>query len=163
MLAKREKSGFTLIELLVVISIIGVLAALGVASYTTAQRQSRDTRRLGDVRAIVTALEQYYTDYGRYPDSTNAVTGCSGVSGNWCCSGAGGGSSDWIKDGFPAYMGGLIPNQLGNLQTHCYYSDTMLYDLNYSMEAKSSNAIGTLAAEEPSTATRYRYSVKSPQ
>ena len=49
----EKKWGFTLIELLVVISIIGILTALGVVSFTNARRASRDTRRLGDIKNVV--------------------------------------------------------------------------------------------------------------
>lgn len=51
--------GFTLIELLIVISIIGVLAGLLLASYSTAQRQARNTQRRSDLKQYQTALENY--------------------------------------------------------------------------------------------------------
>ena len=51
--------GFTLIELIVVISIIGILAALTMASYSTAQRQARDTQRKNDLAQYRNALENY--------------------------------------------------------------------------------------------------------
>ena len=62
--------GFTLIEILVVIGIISVLIGLGVVSYSTAQKKSRDARRQSDVQAIRDAYEQYYSicsfDYPSY-------------------------------------------------------------------------------------------------
>jgi len=51
-----KKRGFTLIELLVVISIIGILAAFIVASFTSAQEKSRDARRKADLDAVKKAL-----------------------------------------------------------------------------------------------------------
>ena len=56
---KRQK-GFTLIELLVVISIIGLLAAAGLATYTQSQRRARNAKRQADVNAIADALELAY-------------------------------------------------------------------------------------------------------
>lgn len=63
------KKGFTLVELLVVISIIGVLAAIGLGSFTTAQMRGRDAQRKSDLKQISHSLEIYYSDHGSYPAS----------------------------------------------------------------------------------------------
>lgn len=59
--------GFTLMELLVVIAIISILVAISIASYSTAQKKSRDSRRVADMKAIQNAWEQYYADNQSYP------------------------------------------------------------------------------------------------
>ncbi len=64
---KRQARGFTLIELLVVISIIGVLAAVVLVSLNSARGKSRDAKRVANVRQIMTGLELFYNDNGRYP------------------------------------------------------------------------------------------------
>ncbi len=66
---KNWKPGFTLIELLVVISIIGILAAFIVASFTSAQMKSRDARRKADLDAVKKALVLISNDCtgGGYP------------------------------------------------------------------------------------------------
>ena len=51
--------GFTLIELLVVISIIGILASLAVFSFTSSQKQAKDTQRKSDLRQYSTSLESF--------------------------------------------------------------------------------------------------------
>lgn len=58
------KKGFTLLELLVVIGIITILIVFGATSYSTAQKKSRDAKRKSDLKAIQSALEQYYSICG---------------------------------------------------------------------------------------------------
>lgn len=62
----KKRSGFTLIELLVVISIIGVLSAIGLSTFSGAQKKARDARRRADLKQIQNAMEQYYINYGTY-------------------------------------------------------------------------------------------------
>jgi type II secretion system protein G len=79
---KYINKGFTLLELLVVIAIIGILVAIGTASYTTAQKKSRDARRQSDLKAIQNAMEQCYSLDTQYPVSITggSALGCA-VSG----------------------------------------------------------------------------------
>ena len=73
--------GFTLIELLVVISIIGILVAIGAASFSAAQKGARDAKRRADMKAVQIALEQYYAVYSSYLDDgatpTPLASGCN--------------------------------------------------------------------------------------
>jgi prepilin-type N-terminal cleavage/methylation domain-containing protein len=69
--SKFQKFGFTLLELLVVIAIIGTFLAVGIGSFSTAQKKARDTKRKTDLREIHNALEQYYSVCGStYPVPT---------------------------------------------------------------------------------------------
>ncbi len=68
--AGKINLGFTLFELLVVISIIAIITAVGVASYSSAQKRARDARRKQDMQAIQKAFEQYYASNDSvYPDT----------------------------------------------------------------------------------------------
>ena len=66
------KKGFTLIELLVVITIIGILATGATSVYTSQIQKARDTTRVSDVKALQSAIEQYYQDKSYYPATTVA-------------------------------------------------------------------------------------------
>jgi len=62
----NQQRAFTLLELLVVISIIGILIALGVTSYITAQRRTRDAKRKADLETVRQGLVLYRQDNGDY-------------------------------------------------------------------------------------------------
>ncbi len=64
--------GFTLLELLVVITIIGLLSAVGLASYTRAQARARDAKRQGDLTTLRNALELYYSENNSYVSTGGA-------------------------------------------------------------------------------------------
>ncbi len=60
-------TAFTLIELLVVIAIIAVLMGLLLPALGAVRTQARKVSAKNDVMQIVTAVKNFYTDYGRYP------------------------------------------------------------------------------------------------
>ncbi|MFA6005035.1 MAG: prepilin-type N-terminal cleavage/methylation domain-containing protein [Patescibacteria group bacterium] len=62
-----KKRGFTIIELLVVTTIISLLATLGITTYASLGKQSRDAKRKGDLENVRAALEQYKNDTNYYP------------------------------------------------------------------------------------------------
>lgn len=64
---RRSYKGFTLIELLVVISIIAILAAVVISTFTNLQKNTRDAKRKADLAAIQSVLEQYHADQDNYP------------------------------------------------------------------------------------------------
>lgn len=66
-----HQSGFTLLELLVVVTILGLLAAVGMGQYQTSQMKARDAQRKSDLSNIARALEMYYNDYGSYPEDND--------------------------------------------------------------------------------------------
>lgn len=60
-------TGFTLIELILVMAIIGILAVVGIGTYTQATTKSKDTVRKSDLNQIAKGLESFNNDVGRYP------------------------------------------------------------------------------------------------
>ncbi len=61
------KKGYTLIEILIVTTIIVLLTAAGVVSYSTFLKQSRDAKRKTDIEQVRAALEMYRSTEDTYP------------------------------------------------------------------------------------------------
>ncbi|NCN45563.1 MAG: hypothetical protein AUK08_05185 [Candidatus Pacebacteria bacterium CG2_30_36_39] len=72
---KKKLTGFTMIELLIVMVILALLLVIGLGSFTSSQRKSRDSARKTDLQNIARALELYYNDKGSYP----IYTGKNGI------------------------------------------------------------------------------------
>lgn len=75
MVYKKNRTAFTLIEMLVVISLIGILAGVALVSFTSIQKQARDTTRKSDLKQYQTAFENYASkNNGVYPIYAVATT-----------------------------------------------------------------------------------------
>lgn len=61
--------GFTLVELLISISIVAILAVLGLTGYSYFLKSARDAKRQSDLKLIQSALEAYHADHIYYPAS----------------------------------------------------------------------------------------------
>ncbi len=65
----KRSTGFTLIELMVVMAVIAMLMTIAMPRYFTSLENSRETTLRQSLAVMREALDQYYGDTGRYPDS----------------------------------------------------------------------------------------------
>ncbi|MND84274.1 Type II secretion system protein G precursor [compost metagenome] len=65
----KRSQGFTLIELLVVMAIIATLMTIAMPRYFNSLETSRETTLRQSLAVMREALDHYYGDSGRYPES----------------------------------------------------------------------------------------------
>jgi general secretion pathway protein G len=70
---RTAERGFTLIELLVVISMVSILAAMGLVQYQNSVRRAREVTLRHDLYQLRDAIDQYYADKGKYPASLDSL------------------------------------------------------------------------------------------
>lgn len=80
-----KKAGFTLIELVVAIGVLAILASLAFSAINPVEqfKKAQDLRRKGDLAQIQRALESYYQDNGKYPQSSSNKIAPGGTSVAW--------------------------------------------------------------------------------
>jgi general secretion pathway protein G len=66
---RTGERGFTLIELLVVISLIVLLASIGLVMYQNSVQRGREAVLKEDLFRMRDAIDQHYADKGKYPGS----------------------------------------------------------------------------------------------
>ena len=76
MTAQSNKKGFTLIELMIAISVVAILATIGMVMYSSTQATARDAKRKGDLEDIKKALFLYKAANGSFCPNSTAIN-CS--------------------------------------------------------------------------------------
>jgi general secretion pathway protein G len=70
---RRGDAGWTLIELLVVLSIILILTSLALTQYRNSVQLAREAALRSDLFLMRDAIDQYYADKGKYPESLQTL------------------------------------------------------------------------------------------
>ncbi len=65
--------GFTLIELMVVLSLITILATMGLVQYRNSQIHAKEAVLREDLFRMRDAIDQYYADKNQYPSTIDAL------------------------------------------------------------------------------------------
>jgi prepilin-type N-terminal cleavage/methylation domain-containing protein len=110
----RGRGGFTIVELMVVVTIIGVLAAIGLPKFRDVQRRAVATQMLGDLDAIRHAALSFYVDSGYFPPDAGTAEVPRNL-GAYLPNGFSMRKPEWTMDyeNWPAAGGGPAASTLG--------------------------------------------------
>lgn len=91
----KKQTGFTIVELLIVIVVIGILAAITIATYNGVQARAENAKTINSVNAYVRAIRSYATINNTYPIAAYPCLGpstidCANITDSTgACNGAG--------------------------------------------------------------------------
>jgi general secretion pathway protein G len=77
----RSDRGWTLIELLVVLVLIMIIATMAMSQYRNSVQLAREAALKSDLFLMRDAIDQYYADKGKYPESLQALVSESYLRG----------------------------------------------------------------------------------
>jgi type IV pilus assembly protein PilA len=103
----EREGGFTLIELLVVVVIIGILIAIAIPLYLNYQKGAHNKSAQSDLRAMVSTLEQCYTDNANtYPSAAAQASAGADMTFTGCTLTAKASDATVLTYAFTASAGG---------------------------------------------------------
>lgn len=73
LLAFRRASGFTLIELMVVMTLIVILASIGLTTYPNSVTRSKEAVLKENLFHLRDSIDQYYADKDNYPETLSSL------------------------------------------------------------------------------------------
>ena len=69
----KRNHGFTLIELMIVMTLIVILASIGLVQYGHSVTRAKEATLSEDLFRLRDAIDQYYADKNKYPSSLDAL------------------------------------------------------------------------------------------
>ena len=73
LLAFRRADGFTLIELMIVMTLIVILAGIGLTTYTNGVTRSKEAVLKENLFRLRDSIDQYYADKDNYPETLSSL------------------------------------------------------------------------------------------
>jgi general secretion pathway protein G len=73
LLAFRRAGGFTLIELMIVMTLIVILASIGLTTYTNGVTRSKEAVLKENLFRLRDSIDQYYADKNNYPETLSSL------------------------------------------------------------------------------------------
>lgn len=83
----KFRNGFTLVELMVVISIISVLAVVGVTFYGSSQQKARNAKRISDIQEIAKTIDAHKNPSWAPINCQGFINSYCPIQGSWFSSG----------------------------------------------------------------------------
>ena len=137
---KVYKEAFTLVEIIIVISIIALIATIGIGSYSALNKNARNARRKTDLEQVRSALELYKSNNGVYP-----TTG-----GGWygtCTAGWATVTSDYVPNIVTDGYIQKLPQDPRNGQSFSPCNDGSMVCYTYRSDGKDFKLIAVCGAE----------------
>jgi general secretion pathway protein G len=79
----KNSRGMTLLEIMIVLAILGSLMAI-LLPKIVGQQDKANVKQTGIIMGqLITALNMYYTDCGKYPESLEGLAKADASCGNW--------------------------------------------------------------------------------
>lgn len=112
---KKLFRGFTLIEILIAVTIISALIGITilVIKPDSIRKRVRDAQRKKDLEIIALALEQYYADNNKYPNTNFA------------------GLTTALTGGSTVYLKTVVPSDPTSGYSYCYQSSSAQQNQNF--------------------------------
>jgi general secretion pathway protein G len=126
------ESGYNLIEMMMVMVVLGIIAAIALASIWNALDRAKQRATMADMRTIARAVELYHSDHGFLPSAAGGVVG--------------------LKQSLVPYQSSVIPTQDHWSHSYGYAMDPATR--NYTLESYGKDGIDGLNI---SLSTRFQF------
>ena len=80
---RTRERGFSLVEVLLVIAIIAILATMVTINVRSYLLKARQSRARSDIATLVTVLNTFFSEYGRYPTNEEGLEALTRTSGKF--------------------------------------------------------------------------------